>query len=221
MRRARVISRRWRGHTPEGREELPCGQAWIRRPEEGADHGHARRSALDHLRRALRGDAPDPHHWDGSQPAGLLQQVEPRVLRVHLRARRKHSAEPEVIRPAALSLWQLMEIGGRGSQEKIRPEDRTAVTQGKVVLTEVHAIGPGRHGDVRAIVDDQQPASLMDVHNQGPRRFDPSGVRGALVPVLEEADSCIEKRVHGAKQLRTGQRIVGHRVEARFPQEMQ
>jgi excinuclease ABC subunit B len=84
-------------------------------------------------------------------------------IRIVLGGGREDRTESKIIRAPAHCFDDLLAVVGGHADEKDRihtVHDLTGVSQGKIVLPQMHAIGASGQGDIEAIIDDEQRSSL-------------------------------------------------------------
>ena len=84
-------------------------------------------------------------------------------------------ADPEIIGPAEHGTTGLGQIVRRASHDGRRPGDATDAFEGEVVGAEVDAVGPAGHGDVGAVIDDDESVAVRtDLAGQFDRQPHPA-----------------------------------------------
>src|SRR5580765_5343921 len=191
--------------------EFPRAILYVRRVEQGADHGDGIGSRVDQGPRVFDGDAPDRDYRAGQAELRFPVEREGRTRSVGLGCRDKGAAEGDVIGSGGTRIRSEIEpvVAGR-PQDLARPQADSRRGDGQVLAAEVQAVGAQGLGQLEVVVDDERNAHVAADREQGRALLAAQrSVRG-FVSVLDQARTACESKAHFAHQ-RGGARLVQYR----------
>ncbi len=136
--------------------------------------------------------------------AGLAQEFHRRRDGPGLGPRGEEAAEGDVVGALSLGPDGAPEFVVAGqADEGPGTEQCAGAVDGGIVTSQVHAIRPGRGGQFRIVIDDEQAAVFMAQPAQGLGLFQPPPGIALFVTVLQQACAALQHRA------RTGDQVPG------------
>src|SRR5579872_365747 len=143
-------------------------------------------AGADHGRRVLDRDAADADDRQRGRPTDLLDAAKPHGRpRVGLRRRRVDRTHAEVVRAGPPGLVRLFAGRRRDAEQRAAPEHCPGRRRREIVLSDVHAVGPGGDGDVHAVVHDERDPGGTTDRGESARRLHHRAGRFVLHPQLQ------------------------------------